>query len=148
MKKVDIYTDGSCLGNPGPGGWAVVYIHENKQEIIISGGEKHTTNNRMELTAVLKALKNLTEPHKINIFSDSQYVINGYSKNWVEKWKRNNWKTAKNKPVKNDDLWKQIDKEASKHEITWNWVRGHCDNKYNELADKKAVENSNKFIDI
>jgi len=143
--EIKIYTDGSCLGNPGPGGWAAIVIEDNLKKKLI-GGEKHTTNNRMELTAAIKALeycnKNQDQQQSlkiIKIYTDSIYVKEGIT-NWINNWEKNNWKTADKKNVKNVDLWKNL-KELIKHkQVEWFWVKGHSDNPMNDLADKLAKE--------
>ena len=132
---IKIWTDGSCLGNPGPGGWAFVATDGDKM-VERSGGEKDTTNNRMELMAVLNAITAIKNP-KIEIHTDSQYVKNGMEK-WVASWKKNGWKTADKKPVKNQDLWQALDTRASEKEISWAWVRGHNGNQMNERCDELA----------
>jgi ribonuclease HI len=142
-----IYTDGGCLGNPGPGGWAYVMILGTFQgEKIIAqdqGGEKETTNNRMELTAVIQALCALKKmnnvPRKASLYTDSQYVQKGISE-WIQTWKRNSWKTSDKKPVKNKDLWTELDSLAGEFSVNWEWVKGHAGNKYNELCDKMTQE--------
>ncbi|NMA32603.1 MAG: ribonuclease HI [Alphaproteobacteria bacterium] len=132
---IKIWTDGSCLGNPGPGGWAFIATDGNKT-IERSGGEINTTNNRMELMAVLKAITAIKSP-KIEIHTDSQYVKNGME-SWINNWKKNGWKTADKKPVKNQDLWQDLDKYAAKKNISWVWVRGHDGNVMNERCDELA----------
>jgi ribonuclease HI len=132
---IKIWTDGSCLGNPGPGGWAFIATDGNKT-IERSGGEINTTNNRMELMAVLKAITAIKSP-KIEIHTDSQYVKNGME-NWINNWKKNGWKTADKKPVKNQDLWQDLDKYAAEKNISWVWVRGHDGNIMNERCDELA----------
>lgn len=141
MKKVVIYTDGACRGNPGPGGWAALlrYGHHEKK---ISGAEDHTTNNRMELLAAIKSLASLHEPCKIDIHTDSQYVQKGIT-TWMHAWKKRDWKKADNKPVKNADLWALLDRETHRHDITWHWVKGHSGHKENDLVDELA----NRAID-
>lgn len=135
--KVEIYADGACSGNPGPGGWgAVLKYGENEKEI--SGGEFQTTNNRMELTAVIQALRTLNRKCEIEITTDSKYVVEGM-KAWLPSWKANGWRTSAKKPVKNDDLWKELDQLSQQHEITWTWVKGHNGHEYNERADKLAT---------
>jgi ribonuclease HI len=136
-KIIEIYTDGACIGNPGNGGWAALLLYkENKKQI--SGFEKETTNNRMELKAVIEALKTIKDQNfEIKIYTDSKYVIDGITK-WVKSWKNNSWKTATNKPVKNNDLWKILDDEVAKFSIIWYWVKGHSGNQYNEFVDKLA----------
>ncbi len=142
--KIEIYTDGACSGNPGKGGYGAIlmYKHHKKE---ISGFEKETTNNRMELMAVIQSLKSLKrEFSSITVYTDSKYVQNGISK-WIHSWKKNNWKGANRKPIKNIDLWKMLDEESVKHEIDWRWVKGHSGNKYNEIADslaRKAIEDN------
>jgi ribonuclease HI len=133
---VDIWTDGACSGNPGPGGWGAV-LHYAGAEKEISGAEAATTNNRMELTAAIEALNALKRPSKVRLHTDSKYVMDGVTK-WIRGWKKNGWKTADKKPVKNDDLWRALEAAASRHEITWKWVKGHADNEMNNRADELA----------
>lgn len=140
-KQVMIYTDGACRGNPGPGGWAAI-LRSGKSEKIIYGGEPHTTNNRMELTAVIEALSILKEPCDVTVTTDSQYVANGITK-WIQGWRRKGWRTSQNEPVKNLDLWQALDTLANGHKIEWCWVKGHAGHPENELADTYA----NKAID-
>lgn len=137
---VIIYADGCCKGNPGPGGWGAVLLF-NHAEKKIWGGKNDTTNNQMELTAVIEALKLLTRSCDVHIYVDSMYVKNGMT-SWIYGWKRKNWKTASGQPVKNSDLWWELDCLASKHNIKWNWVKGHAGNHYNEVADSL----SNRWI--
>ncbi len=133
---VDIFTDGACSGNPGPGGWgAILRIGDTEKELF--GGEANTTNNRMEMTAVIEALRALTRPVSARVFTDSQYVQKGISE-WIHGWKRRGWKTADKQPVKNVDLWQMLDAEAARHEIQWHWVRGHDGHVENERADALA----------
>ena len=133
---VEIFTDGACSGNPGPGGWgALLRLGDHEKEIF--GGEPDTTNNRMELTAVIEALRALTRPTRIRLHTDSQYVQKGISE-WIIGWKRRGWKTAAKEPVKNVDLWQALDREAARHEIDWLWVRGHAGHPENERADALA----------
>lgn len=136
MTTLTIYTDGACKGNPGPGGWGAL-IQANGDEVELFGGEKVTTNNRMELTAVIEALTAVPKRCDINLWTDSQYVKNGIEK-WIHSWKKNGWKTAAKKPVANDDLWKQLDEAVQKHNIKWNWVKGHAGHEGNERADQLA----------
>ena len=136
LKKVVIHTDGACQGNPGPGGWGVL-LRSNKQEKELWGGEADTTNNRMELTAVIRALEALKRPSRARVFTDSQYVQKGISQ-WVHDWKRRDWRTADKKPVKNLDLWKRLDELAALHDVEWHWVRGHAGHPENERADRLA----------
>ena len=135
--KLKIYTDGACSGNPGKGGWAAIILDDTNQSSI-SGGEKNTTNNRMELMAPIMALKKIKKKSEITIFTDSKYVKDGIT-DWIKKWKQNNWKSANKKPVKNKDLWVKLDNACLKHKITWKWVKAHADNKYNNLVDELAV---------
>ena len=135
--KLKIYTDGACSGNPGKGGWAAIILDDTNQSSI-SGGEKNTTNNRMELMAPIMALKKIKRKSEITIFTDSKYVKDGIT-DWIKKWKQNNWKSANKKPVKNKDLWVKLDNACLKHKITWKWVKAHADNKYNNLVDELAV---------
>jgi ribonuclease HI len=133
---VDIWTDGACSGNPGPGGWGAV-LRYGGAEKEISGAEGATTNNRMELTAAIEALNALKRSSKVRLHTDSKYVMDGVTK-WIHGWKKNGWKTADKKPVKNDDLWRALEAAASRHEITWKWVKGHADNEMNNRADELA----------
>lgn len=142
MKKIEIFTDGACSGNPGPGGWGVLLrfkrdgkVHEKK----MSGSENDTTNNRMELTAAIKALKSLKEPCFVDLTTDSQYVKKGITE-WLENWKKNNWRNSAKKPVKNVDLWKNLDELVAKHEIKWHWVKGHNGHIENAIVDKLATD--------
>lgn len=136
MKKVVIHTDGGCHGNPGPGGWAAILSHGSHTKEI-SGGEPATTNNRMELLAAIEALKALTQPCHVEFHTDSKYLKNGISA-WLHNWKRNGWKTSAKKPVKNADLWKQLDLLAPLHQIEWKWVKGHAGHAGNERCDELA----------
>lgn len=134
--KIEIYTDGACSGNPGKGGWGAVLMYkEHKKEI--SGFKAETTNNQMEITAVIEALKILKKPSQVVIYSDSKYVIEGITK-WIFSWQKNNWKGANKKPIKNIEFWQDLYQEVLKHEIKWVWVKGHAGNKYNEIADELA----------
>jgi ribonuclease HI len=135
--RVTIYTDGACSGNPGPGGWgAILQFGEVEREL--SGGETLTTNNRMELTAAIEALRALKRPCRVDLYTDSQYVRQGITA-WLPNWKRRGWRTADNKPVKNDDLWRALDEVATSHEVHWHWVRGHADDPMNIRVDALAV---------
>jgi ribonuclease HI len=136
MKKVQAISDGSCLGNPGPGGWAFIlrYGGRTKEQ---SGGEPHTTNNRMELTAALRALQALKEPCEVEFTTDSQYLKNGVE-SWMARWKRNGWKTADKKPVLNQDLWQALDKELERHRVRWVWTKGHAGHSDNDRCDELA----------
>ena len=138
---IKIYTDGSCIGNPGAGGWAAIIL-DGKNEKIISGSKNNTTNNQMELFAAIKALSNFNKQKSFKIFTDSNYVKDGITK-WIKNWKKNNWKTSAKKPVKNQELWKKLDKLVKFHDVKWEWIKGHSTNIYNNLADelaKKAAE--------
>ncbi|HEY2385367.1 MAG TPA: ribonuclease HI [Candidatus Binatia bacterium] len=136
MKRVTIFTDGACHGNPGPGGWgAILVAGETRREI--SGYEPQSTNNRMEMTAALEALGRLREPCEVELYTDSQYLRTGM-REWLAKWKRNNWRTSDRKPVKNEDLWRQLDAAAQIHTIHWHWVRGHDGHPENERCDELA----------
>ena len=134
--KVVIYTDGACRGNPGPGGWGVVLRYQGNLKTL-KGFDPETTNNRMELTAVIEGLRALTRSCEIELHTDSKYVMQGVNE-WLSNWKRNGWKTAAKKPVKNIDLWQQLDDEVTRHQIDWNWVKGHSGIEDNELADQLA----------
>lgn len=135
-EAVEIFTDGACKGNPGPGGWgAILSMSGTVKEM--HGGERATTNNRMELTAVIRALEALKRPCKVRLHTDSQYVQKGISE-WIHSWKRRGWRTADKKPVKNDDLWKRLDELAAQHDIDWIWVKGHAGHDGNERADALA----------
>ncbi|MFP4161004.1 MAG: ribonuclease HI [Ectothiorhodospira sp.] len=133
---VEIFTDGACRGNPGPGGWGAVMRYRG-QEKHLSGGEAETTNNRMELMAAIQALETLTRPCRVDLTTDSQYVKNGVNQ-WMPNWKRRGWRTASGQPVKNQDLWQRLDAAASRHQVSWHWVRGHSGHPENELADQLA----------
>ena len=141
MNEIIIYTDGSCLGNPGKGGWAAVIINDSKEDIIF-GSEKESTNNRMELTAAINALLKIKQDKKIKIYTDSKYVKDGIEK-WINNWKLNNWKNSNKKDVKNKDLWTKLDNIISKKEITWNWVKAHSVNEYNNKVDFLARNAAN-----
>ncbi|GAA4400882.1 ribonuclease HI [Tsukamurella soli] len=142
---IEIYTDGACLGNPGPGGWgAVLRFGEHQKELY--GGEPDTTNNRMELMGAISALEAINRPHPVILHTDSSYVKNGITK-WVAGWKRNGWKTADKKPVKNAELWQRLDAVAAQYEIEWRWVKGHAGNEGNELADQLASKGAREARD-
>lgn len=136
---VEIYTDGACSGNPGPGGWAAVLIHAGKEKEIY-GKEVSTTNNRMELTAALQGLKALKFPCRVKLYSDSAYLVNAFNNGWLRKWQQNGWKTARKEPVENQDLWQEILAASAPHEMEWIKVKGHADNEYNNRCDRLAVE--------
>jgi ribonuclease HI len=133
---VVIHTDGACSGNPGPGGWGVILAAKGREKEL-SGGEPHTTNNRMEMTAAIMALEALKVPARVELHTDSLYLRDGITK-WLHGWKRNGWRTADKKPVKNEDLWKRLDEAAARHEIDWRWVKGHDGDPGNERADQLA----------
>ena len=137
-KIIEIYTDGSCSGNPGPGGWAAIVLM-NDDKYIISGYEKQTTNNRMEILASINSLKKIKEDYRIKLYTDSNYLKNGITV-WIKTWKKNNWMNSQKKPVANQDLWVLLDNINEQLHIEWNWVKGHETNLYNNLADKYAVE--------
>ena len=132
--EITIYTDGACSGNPGIGGWGAVILNHEDKPILLKGGLQNTTNNQMELMAAIESLKYFKKPKKILIFTDSKYVMNGIE-TWIKNWKKNGWKTASKKPVKNRDLWEKLDKEIERHKINWQWVKGHAGNINNEKAD-------------
>ena len=137
MEEITIYTDGACSGNPGPGGWGAILMYkDNKKEI--SGGKKDTTNNVMELTAVIEALKLLKYPCKVSLYSDSAYVVNAFLQKWIFGWQKNNWKTADKKDVKNKELWQELVKLTHTHDVTFIKVKGHADNEYNNRCDELA----------
>ena len=135
--KYKIYTDGACSGNPGPGGWAAIIIVNNEIKDTFSGSEKNTTNNQMELMAPIKAIQKFKKKSEISIFTDSTYVRDGIT-TWIKQWEKNGWKTASKKPVKNKDLWKKLKNLSSKHSIKWIWIKGHSQDKYNNLVDELA----------
>ena len=134
--QVEIYTDGACRGNPGPGGWGVLLRFQDKEKTL-HGGELETTNNRMELMAAIIGLESLNEFCSVTLTTDSKYVMNGIT-DWIENWKKRGWKTAAKKPVKNEDLWRRLDKACGQHEINWQWVKGHSGHRENELVDALA----------
>lgn len=139
LKSVKVYTDGACSGNPGPGGWGAILIYgSNEKEL--SGSAANTTNQRMELTGAIEALKTLKEPCLVQLYSDSAYLINAFLQGWLERWQRNGWITSQKKPVDNQDLWQEILKEANKHQVEWIKVKGHADNPYNNRCDVLARE--------
>lgn len=138
MKKVTIYTDGACSGNPGPGGWGAILIYKD-QKLELSGFEAHTTNNRMELLAPIEALSRLKEPCEVDVYSDSAYLVNAFLQNWLVNWVRRGWLKSDKKPVENRDLWEQILKLSQTHRITWHKVKGHADNPLNNRCDALAT---------
>ena len=144
MKTVTIYTDGACSGNPGPGGWgAILQYGEHRREM--SGGEAETTNNRMELTAVIEALSALKEPCTVELYSDSKYVIDALEKGWVYNWQQNGWRKKDKKPALNVDLWQQLLEQFHRHDVHLHWVKGHAENPNNNRCDELAVAESRKF---
>lgn len=145
MKTVDIYSDGACSGNPGPGGWGAI-LRYGKYEREMSGGEKQTTNNRMELLAIISALKALNEPCKVFIHSDSKYVIDAVVQGWAKKWKANGWMRNKKDKALNVDLWEQLLELLEKHEVEFEWIKGHSGHPENEKCDQLAVQESRKFL--
>ena len=145
MKTVEIFTDGACKGNPGPGGWGAILRYNNKEKEI-SGGENNTTNNRMEITALIESLKILKESCNVNIYSDSQYVCNAISKGWAKKWRSNGWKRNQTQSALNADLWEILLELCEKHKVKIHWVRGHSGHPENERCDQLAVLESQKFV--
>ena len=144
MKQVEIYTDGDCSGNPGPGGWGAI-LRYKAHEKELSGGEAETTNNRMELMALIAALEQLKEPCEIDLCSDSQYVINGLQKGWAKGWRARGWVKSDKKPAKNPELWGRLLDLLDKHEVRFHWVKGHADNPYNNRCDELAVGEYQKY---
>ena len=141
---VIVYADGACSGNPGPGGWGAILKHPSTGKAKrISGGQKHTTNNRMELTAVISALETISKPSKVKVVTDSQYVSRGMTE-WIENWLAKNWRTANRKPVKNVDLWQRLLKVSDEHEVSWEWIAGHAGHPENEECDRLAVAATGK----
>ena len=136
MKKVEIFTDGACKGNPGPGGWGALLRYNNREKPLY-GGEALTTNNRMELMAAIESLKALKEPCEVDLTTDSTYVKKGIVE-WIQNWKRNAWRTSSKKDVKNRDLWQALDAQCERHRVTWHWVKGHAGHRENEIADQLA----------
>ena len=145
MKQIEIYTDGACSGNPGPGGWGAVLVYNGKEKEL-SGSEKETTNNRMELTAVIMALNALNQPCKVTLTTDSKYVCDAVNKGWVYSWRKNDWKKSDKKPALNVDLWKELLSLLEKHEVEFIWVKGHNGHKYNEICDALAVKEYQKYL--
>lgn len=144
MKEIEIYTDGACSGNPGKGGWGAVLVYKGNEKQL-SGAEMQTTNNRMELTAVIKALEQLKEPCKVSLTTDSKYVCDSVTKGWVYSWQKNNWRKADKKPALNADLWQELLEQLSIHDVEFHWVKGHNGHKYNEICDKLAV---NEYMNL
>lgn len=144
MKKVTIYTDGACKGNPGPGGYAAILVYKEKEKEL-SGGERETTNNRMELLAAITGLEALKESCEVEIVSDSKYLVDAIEKGWVESWKKRGWKKSDGSPALNVDLWKRLLDAASKHMVYFTWIKGHNEHPYNERCDRLAVFEASKF---
>lgn len=147
MKSVEIFTDGACSGNPGPGGWGAILRYGSKEKEL-SGGEEHTTNNRMELTACIESLKALKEPCQVTLTTDSQYVVNGITKGWAEGWRLNGWRKADKKPAVNPDLWEALLDLLKIHDVTFNWIKGHAGHPENERCDRLAVSETEKFSKV
>ena len=142
---ITIYTDGACSGNPGVGGWGAVIIRDTNDVVLLNGGEENTTNNRMEISAAINALLYFKDMQNLEIYTDSKYLKDGIE-SWIKNWKKNGWKTANKQPVKNKDLWMKLDEEIIRHNVNWNWVKGHANNKYNDKADalaRKFIEENN-----
>ncbi len=145
MKEVTIYTDGACSGNPGAGGWGTILDYQGRRKEL-SGGAAETTNNRMELTAVIEGLKALKEPCSVTVVTDSQYVSNGITLGWAKSWKANNWRKKDKKPALNPELWDELLMLVEKHDVKFNWIRGHAGHPENERCDEMAVEQSHKYM--
>lgn len=145
MKQIEIYTDGACSGNPGPGGWGAVLVYNGKEKEL-SGSEKNTTNNRMELTAVIMALNALNQPCEVKLTTDSKYVCDAVNKGWVYSWRKNGWRKSDKKPALNVDLWEELLSLLKKHEVQFIWVKGHNGHKYNEICDTLAVNEYQKYL--
>ena len=143
MKKVSIYTDGACRGNPGPGGWGTVIVYQ-QHELVLSGGEPSTTNNRMELTAAIEGLGRLKEPCEVTLYSDSKYLVDAITQNWVYQWREKGWKRGK-EPAKNPDLWERLLALLEIHSVTFVWVKGHDGHAYNEKCDKLATQAADSY---
>lgn len=144
MKHVYMYSDGACKGNPGPGGWGTIIVYSNVEKEL-SGGEAHTTNNRMELSGAIAGLKALKEPCEVTLTSDSKYLVDGITKGWAAGWRKNGWRKADKKPALNPDLWGELLDLLEIHRVTFNWVKGHAGHPYNERCDALAVEQSERF---
>lgn len=143
-KTVEIFTDGACKGNPGPGGWGALLRFKGKEKTL-HGGERDTTNNRMELMAAIEALATLKRPCEVKLTTDSNYVKDGIQQ-WMPNWKKNGWRTANKKPVKNVDLWKKLDEEVARHQVQWHWIKGHSGHRENEIADELANLGVSEFL--
>ena len=147
MKEIVLYTDGSCSKNPGPGGWGAI-LQYKQHKLELSGGSVSTTNNQMELTGVIEGLKALNEPCKVDLYTDSQYIVNAINKGWLNNWQKNGWKKSDKSPVLNKELWLEIIALFNKHEITVHWVKGHAENEYNNRCDQLAVAQTKKYADL
>lgn len=145
MKQVDVYTDGSCSGNPGPGGWGAILLYKGLEKEL-SGGARQTTNNQMELTGAISALSALKEPCRVTLYTDSRYIVNAINQKWLENWKKRGWKKADKSPVLNRELWEALDGQLSRHQVTFVWVKGHADNPYNNRCDQLAVAQTKKHM--
>ena len=145
MKAVSIWTDGACSGNPGPGGWAAI-LRCGDADKVLSGGDAVTTNNRMELTAVIRALEALKEPCAVTLYSDSRYVVDAMTRGWAESWRRRGWMRTKTEPAKNPELWERLLALCERQQVEWIWVRGHAENELNRRCDALAVKESRKFL--
>ena len=145
MKQVDVYTDGSCSGNPGPGGWGAILLYKGLEKEL-SGGARQTTNNQMELTGAISALSALKEPCRVTLYTDSQYIVNAINQKWLENWKKRGWKKADKSPVLNRELWEALDGQLSRHEVTFVLVKGQADNHYNNRCDQLAVAQTKKHM--
>ncbi len=146
MKQVTVYTDGACSGNPGPGGFCAILVYQNREKQI-SGGEGITTNNRMELSAVILALEALREPCRVEIVSDSRYVVDAVEKGWLDSWQKRGWKKADRSPVSNVDLWERLVPLLKQHQVVFTWIRGHAGHPYNERCDQAAVREAQRFAE-
>ena len=147
MKEIVLYTDGSCSKYPGPGGWGAI-LQYKQHKLELSGGAVSTTNNQMELTGVIEGLKALTEPCKVELYTDSQYIVNAINKGWLRNWQKNGWKKADKSPVLNKELWLEIIELFNKHDVTVHWVKGHAENEYNNRCDQLAVAQTKKYADL
>lgn len=147
MKEIVLYTDGSCSKNPGPGGWGAI-LQYKQHKLELSGGAVSATNNQMELTGVIEGLKALTEPCKVELYTDSQYIVNAINKGWLRNWQKNGWKKADKSPVLNKELWLEIIELFNKHDVTVHWVKGHAENEYNNRCDQLAVAQTKKYADL
>lgn len=145
LKEVDLYTDGGCSSNPGPGGWAAILVYKGREGKPLVGAEPETTNNRMELLAVINGLAAIKERCLVRIHADSEYVVKAFTEGWLANWKKKNWINSQRKPVLNRDLWERLDAEVSRHQVEWVWVKGHDGHEYNERCDRLAVAAYQKY---